>query len=221
MKTSVTSVLGTAALLAIGASAQAATITVPGDSIGGGQLVGTTFTIGMEGFNGGQNNWPGNEAPAAAIDANSATKYLNFAELNAGYIVTPTAGLSIVTGAEFTTANDAPERDPLTFTLYGSNSEIAGNTPGLTFSLTDFTLIATGSTGLATDPGRFVTAPPVTFPNVAPYTTYLLVFPTVRNEAAANSVQIAEAILTGRVVPEPSALLFAGLAGVGFLRRRR
>ena len=127
-----------------------------------------------------------------------------------------------MTGLSLTTANDSPPRDPLTFTLFGSNTQTAVNTPGTTFALANFTQIATGPIpGLVTDPGRFTTVPEVTFANTTAFTTYILVFPTVRDAAAANSMQIAEAILTGTVVPEPSALLFAGLAGVGFLRRRR
>src|SRR5690606_4077930 len=53
-------------------------------------------------------NSPGNEGPEMAIDDSTATKYLNFDELNAGITVTPSTGDSVVVGLRLTSANDAP-----------------------------------------------------------------------------------------------------------------
>jgi hypothetical protein len=87
--------------------------------------------------------------------------------------------VTVVTGLRFTTANDAIERDPMTFTLEGS-MDPAG----------PWTLIASGNTGL--DTARFATAPDVLFANSTAWRSYRLLFPTVRNAAGANSMQIAE-----------------------------
>ena len=57
-----------------------------------------------------------------AIDNDAMTKYLNFDKLNAGMTVEPEVEQSIVTGLLFTSANDAPDRDPASFVLYGSNN---------------------------------------------------------------------------------------------------
>jgi hypothetical protein len=64
---------------------------------------------------------------------------------------------------------------------------------------------------------------PSFFENSAAYSSYRLTFPTLKDAAAANSMQIAEVELLG-VVPEPSAMVLAllGLAGlcVNSWRRR-
>jgi len=85
-------------------------------------------------------NWPGGEAPPLAINNDSGTKFLHFngASEPTGFRVTPSRAQTIVGGMTFTTANDAIERDPMTFELYGSNVSING----------PYVLIATGSTYL-------------------------------------------------------------------------
>jgi len=69
-------------------------------------------------------NSPATEGAAKAIDGSSATKYLNFDKLNTGFTVTPKMGATVVNQITFTAANDAPERDPRDFILYGSNDGI-------------------------------------------------------------------------------------------------
>src|ERR1041384_7930509 len=94
------------ALLAVffsgSAFAQLSDVTQPGDPI-----VATS------------NNSPGSEGVANAID-NQPTKYLNFDRVNTGFTVTPSVGGTLVSGLTLTSANDAPERDPATYTLEGS-----------------------------------------------------------------------------------------------------
>jgi hypothetical protein len=127
-------------------------------------------------------NSPTNEEVDKAIDNNPQTKYLNFDKLNAGFTVTPSTGPSVITGLRLTSANDATERDPTSFMLFGSNDgqsfvEIAhGRVP-------DFS-------------ARFFTVE-VAFANDRAYTHYRLLFPTVRNANAAVAVQIAEVQFLG------------------------
>jgi len=139
------------------------------------------------------NDWPANESPNLAIDDNVNTKFLHFKGESqpTGFQVTPTAGPTIVTELIFTTANDAPERDPVAFELSGSNGSIDG----------PYTMIAAGD---IVDFARITAWPrftsnttPITFPNTVAYTHYQLLFTKVRNPAGANSMQIAEVEFIG------------------------
>jgi len=140
----------------------------------------TDVLTGFPGSEGAQPGWPTAENPQKLVDGLTSTKFLNFGKLDCGFSVTPIVGPSIVTGIILSTANDAPERDPASYILYGSNDGGA-----------NYTEIASGAC-LTTDPGRTVTTAPIMFANTTQYTNYKLVFPTVRNAAAANSMQISE-----------------------------
>src|SRR6266436_10080997 len=119
-------------------------------------------------------NSPGSEGVANAID-DQPTKYLNFDILNTGFTVSPVAGLTLVSGITLTSANDAPERDPSSFTLEGA------------YDGTNFTLIASGDVPLFTN--RFVKIT-LLFDNTIPYLQYRVIFPTIVNApTAANSMQ--------------------------------
>ncbi|NLZ05982.1 MAG: hypothetical protein GXY19_12485 [Phycisphaerae bacterium] len=139
-------------------------------------------------------DWPGAETPNLAIDDNVATKYLHFkGETQAtGFKVAPAVGATIVRGLTFTTANDAVERDPVAFELYGSNESIEG----------PFELIASGDivdfVGEEAWPRFTKTVTPIEFENAVAYTYYQILFPAVRNPGSANSMQIAEVELIGR-----------------------
>ena len=135
-------------------------------------------------------NSPGGEQAPNAIDNNPNTKYLNFDKADTGLTIS-TAG-SIVTGLGLTSANDAPERDPATFVLSGSVDGV------------NFTEIASGD--VPSFGARFERQE-VSFANDTAYNTYKLIFPTVVNPDAANSMQIAEVELLGvaaEVVGPPS-----------------
>jgi hypothetical protein len=137
-------------------------------------------------------NTPGAETVDKAIDNNTNTKYLNFDKLNTGFTVTPASGLSVVTGIALTSANDAPERDPSSVTIEGS-------TDG-----SSFTLIASNT--VAPFGNRFERQV-VQFANSAAYTSYRVIFPTVRDAGAANSMQIAEVELLGNIyTPGPAVV---------------
>jgi F5/8 type C domain-containing protein len=141
-------------------------------------------------------DWPAGETPDLVIDDDSATKFLHFkgATEPTGIQVTPLAGASIVTGVTFTTANDAAERDPATFELYGSNDSIDG----------PYTLIASGDivdfTGETAWPRFTKNETAISFANDVAYAHYQVLF-TVRDPASANSMQVAEIELIGTVAP--------------------
>ncbi|NRA97624.1 MAG: hypothetical protein HRU14_15625 [Planctomycetes bacterium] len=122
-------------------------------------------------------NHPAGEHAGLAIDNNAATKYLNFdgANDNASGLTITTGG-GVVTGLGLTSANDAPDRDPATFVLSGSND-------GATFAE-----IASGDVPGFLD--RFERRT-VSFDNDVAYTTYQLIFPTTAGPSTC-CMQIAE-----------------------------
>ena len=133
-------------------------------------------------FSTGNSSYPGTEIPANAIDGTNA-KYLNFGNTRSGFIVIPSAP-SVVQSFRLTTANDAPERDPFSYSLFGTNSPIvsADNSNGLA---EPWTLI---SSGALTPPasGSFNTLyTPTDVVNSTSYSAYKLYFPTLRGSPAA------------------------------------
>jgi len=160
-------------------------------------------------------SFPSGEAPSFALDMDPGTKYLNFGKENAGLIVgdgTP----QIVNSLTFTSANDAPERDPLTWDLFGTDDMVtsAENSGG---DAESWTLVDSGVTGLSLD--RLATAAPQSVNNTTAYGAYRLVFTGLRDAGAANSMQIADVVFN---VPEPTSMALAllGLAACGAKRRR-
>ena len=177
-------------------SAQVPLLT-PTDPIFGGQVQGANFQEGQGGFVG--NTWPFTETPMNVIDG-VGQKYLNFAELDTGFVVSPSGGSSIATGLKLWTANDAEERDPASYEIWGTNSPISGGT----IPLSDFTQISTGAVNLPATRNAAGAAPlleansdTISFANSDTYSSYLVFFPTVKNAAAANSMQVAEVQILG------------------------
>ena len=110
-------------------------------------------------------NSPGGEQASNAIDDIPSLKYLNFDGANdqpSGLTITTAGG--VVSGLGLTSANDAPDRDPATFVLSGSNDG------GATFDE-----IASGD---APSFGGRLERQEVFFENDVAYTTYELIFPT-------------------------------------------
>jgi hypothetical protein len=120
--------------------------------------------------------FPNNEEPFRAIDNNINTKYLNFAGPNTGFVVQLDGGASL-NGLNLWSANDAPDRDPTSFRLEGSNDG------------TNFTEVATGAVPDFT--ARFQQQS-VSFPATGTFKYYRLTFPTLRGSAAGTLMQIAE-----------------------------
>jgi len=67
------------------------------------------------------------EGVSNAIDDDFLTKYLNFdtriGGKPSGFVVTPSAGSTVIHGITLQSANDSPERDPKVITLEGSNDD--------------------------------------------------------------------------------------------------
>jgi len=178
----------------------------PADQIIGGILNDTNFVEGTVSTTGGGNNWPGAEPPEELIDGSyggGGAKYLNFFELNTGVIITPASGATVVNRMTFWTANDAEPRDPSSYELYGTNTAIVKGGPGTTYKKSEFTLISEGTLELPSERAAtptpigeapFSTGPlqTVDFANTKSYTSYMLIFPTVKDAASANSMQVSE-----------------------------
>ena len=133
--------------------------------------------------------YPAGQSPLQALDGDPHTKYVNFGEENSGLIITPASGASIVRSLRLTTADDLPERDPASYEIYGTNSAI-GSTDNSTGLAENWTLISAGSFSLST--ARLADGPLISFANSTAYASYKIVFPTVRNSATANAMQVAD-----------------------------
>jgi hypothetical protein len=155
-----------------------------------------------------------NETPAKVLDYNPGTKYLNFGRDNSGFIVTPQLGATTAKGFQITTANDAPERDPVAYQIYGRNGAITETENGRG-TADAWTLI---SEGTFTPPDTRQTQDEVVlFDNDTAYTSYKVIFTDTRADTA-NSMQIADFNLLG--VPEPGAMGVLAIGAMGLLRRR-
>ena len=159
-------------------------------------------------------------------------KYLNFLDLGSGFSVTPSGdGKDLsVTALTFYTANDAVSRDPASYWFSGSNGDLVDG---------PWTVISSGNLSLPDGRnagGNSVVIPPtgndtafhqqVMFSNTNVYTHYQIIFPTLKDAVAANSMQIGEVELqvVSTVVPIPAAawLFGSGLIGlVGMARRKK
>ncbi|NQV34631.1 MAG: hypothetical protein HQ515_18200, partial [Phycisphaeraceae bacterium] len=139
-------------------------------------------------------DWPATETPDLAFDDNTATKYLHRkgGAMATGFQVTPMVGATVVTGLTLTTANDVPNRDPITFELSGSNAGIDG----------PYELIAAGDVvdfaGEADWPRFTPNETAIEFENAVAYTHYQIVFPTLRGASEAL-MQISEVELNGAI----------------------
>jgi hypothetical protein len=122
------------------------------------------------------NNSPSNETAINAFDGNVGTKYLNFDKQNAGVTVKLSQG-RVVQKFTITTANDAVERDPASYKLYGSNDGV------------NWVLVSEGPLSLSNN--RYTVSSEISTNNTTPYVYYFMLFPSIKNNIG-NSVQIAE-----------------------------
>lgn len=173
---------------------EVADVTTSGDMVQGVPNDGPYIEDGQYLYDYGWPVLPYLETPVQAIDNDIPTKFLHFKGDTGptGIRVTPSVGATIVTRLTLTTANDVARRDPTSFELYGSNDGIDG----------PYTLIASGPIVDFGNPGvewprQTKNATPIVFKNAVAYTSYQLLFPTIRTPATAKAMQIAEIELIG------------------------
>jgi len=137
------------------------------------------------------------EQVSNAIDGDLSNKYFNKAlsasgspGIDTGFVITPRHGATIITGIQLATANDQPDRDPLTISIEGSNDPDADKATGK-----GFTLIYKGPSGLSTDPGRNTWGQAVAFTNSDSYKSYRVLITETR--ANADATQFSEVRLLG------------------------
>lgn len=198
------------------------------------------------------NDFPGGERPAFALDGTNETKYLAFDgqaddgdATDSGMIVFFSSPVQ-VEAIRFGIANDAPERDPGSFTLEGSNSVTpatyningSGNAPAaLVADAGMWTPIvgspaSTGITNVAdTFLDAFASRKTYTdelpfermaddFTNGTAYTAYRILFQDLR--FAGNGImQVGEVELLVEAVPEPTTVVLGALGLVACVAGRR
>ena len=162
--------------LMLSGMAQAASIdvTAPGDTI--------------KGVPDDANSWPVAEAPQYVIDNKADTKYLNFrgATETTGIQVTAALGGMIVTELTLTTGNDAPERDPVTVEIYGSNDSIDGPYTLIdTVEVVDFSQVDPWPRGAKNET-------PILIDNAVAYDHYQVLITAVRVFDNGCCMQVAE-----------------------------
>ena len=181
MKTSRTRAVLLATLMVVGmnVSSMAQGILSPAD-----EIIAIDFDFSA------QSNYPGfGENADKALDNDATTKYLNFGKETSGLIVTPLFGASTVRSMQFVTANDFEDRDPGSWVLHGTNDPIMSTDNSFGTS-ENWTRIASGDVTL---PDTRMTAGEVlSFTNDTSYTSYRLLFPTLKNTINADSMQIAD-----------------------------
>ena len=126
------------------------------------------------------------------LDGSTATKYLNFGKENSGFIVTPSAGSSVVRAFTLSTANDFEGRDPVNWELFGTNDAVITVAHQSGLGREEWTLIATGTLALPVD--REIAGSQVIFNNNDAFTSYKWICRTVKDPAGVeiNSVQFSE-----------------------------
>lgn len=127
---------------------------------------------------------PDGESCNYAFDDQDGTKYLNFDQTSS--LLIDVGAIYTLTGIGMTTGNDLVSRDPISFTIFGSN---VSRTSGMT-------KIAT-ITNVAAPIGRGALYPSMNFSNTSSYRYYKIRWDSVRSPLDANSIQIAEIRLIG------------------------
>jgi hypothetical protein len=133
-------------------------------------------------------DWPSSESPLKALDNDIKTNYRhNKGEKQpTGFVVKPSKK-KVVNRLTFTTADDAPERDPVAFKFYGSDGDTYTG---------PWTLIASGTIDDFNQetpwPRMAKNETPVVFDNDVAYKNYKLLITEVRDADSADSMQLAE-----------------------------
>jgi alpha-L-fucosidase 2 len=133
------------------------------------------------------------ETVSRILDGNTGSKHYNKGN-QAGFVVLPGLGASVVTGIRFFTGNDVPGRDPLMITIEGSNASNATCSGSAEFSL-----IYEGPSGLESQLERRSWGQTVQFENSTAYTSYRVLISQTRG-GQGTGTQYGEVELLG--VPE-------------------
>ncbi len=115
-----------------------------------------------------------------------------------GYVVTPALGATVVTGLSVTSGDDSPNRDPRSFSLYGSNDGGKSFAP----------IVVGQAIPVFTDRHQNQKLPVA---NAKSYSTYKLLFPTV---AGGPDMQVEEADLLAAPLPGTKAPPFPPPGGL-------
>ena len=191
------------------ATSTVATYANAANQVRGGWINSGNFTIGTVGTTNPANNWPSAEGPDKVVDSNTGSKFLIFRNSNAGLILSPTNANVVFNRLSLSTANDASERDPASYVIYGSTTALSG-TAGTNISLAGLTELASGTITL---PDNRTTGPTIVqFANTTAYASYIVAFPTVRSTTSNNITQISEVQLSQGINP-PFAVAMAGARG--------
>lgn len=160
---------------------------------------------------------PATQGVTNAID-NTTSKYLNFDVIDqgipfvgpVGFVVTPSAGRTIVSKLRFYTADDNEARDPVNYVLEGSND-------GSNWSLISSNVLATLPVGRNSGGAALNTVTQnvwhVAFANSTEYGSYRLRFFNVKGDNAANSMQLGEVELLGVIIEPPKLAISPGAGG--------
>jgi hypothetical protein len=124
---------------------------------------------------------PAGQGAANATSRSASDKYLNFDMYNTGFTVQPSLTNHVVHALSLISAEDVQERDPTSYVLYGSND-------GANFALIH-------SNDVPYFP-YYNSLQSFSFVNTNTYSTYKVIFPTIRYDPNAgnfaNCMQIAE-----------------------------
>lgn len=160
---------------------------------GGNALLATVGT-------GVGNFWSG-ETPGNTCDNNYGNKYTNFGTctsasssvtcgLNTGFYRTPQRGASRLVAFQVCTCVSLPNRDPTIVTIEGSNQPTSALTLG-----SSWTLIYSGPSGLATDPGRSACGTTQFLSNTVWYASYR--FLVTAKRGADSCASYSEVVFIG------------------------
>ena len=140
-------------------------------------------------FENSESSSPEFEGVENLLDGSTATKYLNFGKENSGFIVTPSAGSSVVRAFTVSTANDLEGRDPVNWELFGTNDAVITVAHQSGLGREEWTLIASGTLSLPVD--REVAGSQVIFNNNDAFTSYKWICRSIK-DTAENSLQFSE-----------------------------
>lgn len=140
-------------------------------------------------FENSESSSPEFEGVENLLDGSTATKYLNFGKENTGFIVTPSAGSSVVRAFTLSTANDAEGRDPVNWELFGTNDAVITVAHQSGLGREEWTSIASGTLSLPL--AREIAGSQVIFNNNDAFTSYKWICRSIK-DTAENSLQFSE-----------------------------